>query len=117
MTAGLLDQDEGGARMAAAFAARFRDELPALTADLAPSAPTGRAPATGPGWRSLGSSAVVQLRSDVTAAVAAGPRSRRSLLTLLVAVVLVGLLLALGSLALHGLLDGGHPGRELGGPR
>jgi hypothetical protein len=52
----------------------------------------------------------------VTAAVAAGPRSRRSLLTLLVAVVLVGLL-ALGSLALHGLLDGGHPGRELGGPR
>ena len=117
VAAGLLDHDEGGERMAAAFAARFRDELPALTADLPPSAPAGRLPVTGPGWRSLGSTAVAQLRSDVTAAVAAGPRSRRFLLTLLVAVVLVGLLVALGGLALHGLLDGGHPGHEFGGPR
>jgi hypothetical protein len=115
VAAGLLDHDEGGERMAAAFAARFRDELPPLTADLPRSATATSAPA--PGWRSLGSTAVVQLRSDVQATLAAGPRSRRFLLTLLIAVVVLGVLVALGSLALHGLLDGGHPDHGFDRPR
>jgi hypothetical protein len=108
---GLLDHDEGGERMAAAFAARFRDELPLLTADLPPSAAAGAAAA--PGWRSVGSTAVAQLRSDARATLAAGPRSRRFVLTVLVAVLLMVMLVAVGYLTLHGLLDGGH---QLDGP-
>jgi hypothetical protein len=109
---GLLDHDEGGERMAAAFAVRFRDELPRLTADL-PPAPAATAPA--PGWRAVGSAAVTQLRADVLATVAAGPRSRRFVLTVLVALLLLGLLVALGSLAVHGLVEGGSDGPFDGG--
>jgi hypothetical protein len=109
---GLLDHDEGGERMAAAFAVRFRDELPLLTADL-PSAPAATAPA--PGWRALGSAAVTQVRADVLATVAAGPRSRRFVLTVLVALLVLGLLVALGSLAVHGLFEGGSDGPFDGG--
>jgi uncharacterized protein DUF1707 len=105
VAAGLLDHDEGGERMATAFAVRFRDELPALTADLPPA--PGLPPMPALGWRAIGSTALVQLRSDVRAAVADGPRSRRFLTALLVAVLLLGLLVALGSLAVHGLFDAG----------
>jgi len=114
---GLLDHDEGGARMTAAYAARFRDELPALTADLPPGAEPEAAAAAG--WRSVGSVAVTQLRSDVQAAVAGGPRSRRFLLTLLVALLLLGVLVALAGLAVHGLFDGGAGGfhHHFGPPR
>jgi hypothetical protein len=57
---GLLTLDEGDERVATAYAARFRDELPALTADLPP------APATSPvapGWRALLVLAWLQLRT------------------------------------------------------
>jgi Domain of unknown function (DUF1707) len=111
---GLLDHDEGGARMAAAFAVRFRDELPPLTADL-PAAPADAAPPA-PGWRSVGSAALAQLRADVRATVAAGPRSRRFVLTVLLVLLVLGLLLALGGLAVHGLLDGGSDGGFGDGP-
>jgi hypothetical protein len=112
---GLLDHDEGGERMAAAFAVRFRDELPPLTVDLPPSAAAGAGPA--PGWRSVGSTAVAQLRSDVQATVAAGPRSRRFVLTVLLALLLLAMLVTLGSLAVHGLFDGLFDGgHQPGGP-
>jgi hypothetical protein len=108
---GLLTHDEGGERMATALAARFRDELPPLTADLPPlPAP---APAAA-GWRQLGSTLVAQVRHDVQTAVAAGPRSRRFLLTALVAILLVGFLVTVAALALHGMFDGGYDGDDFG---
>jgi hypothetical protein len=111
---GLLTPDEGSERMASAFAARYTDELPALSADLPAIAAPATAPVTATGWRQLGATLGAQLRSDVGSAVAAGPRSRRFLLTLLVAVLLVVVLVALGGAALQGLLDGGH-GEHFGG--
>jgi hypothetical protein len=102
---GLLTHEEGAERMASAFAARFRDELPLLTADL-PSA-TPPAAATPVGWRQLGSGLATQVRYEVHSGVAAGVRSRRFLTTALVAVLLFCFLIALGSLAMHGLIDGG----------
>src|SRR4051794_21921927 len=48
---GLLTPEEGSARMATAFAARHRDELPAVTVDLPARAPA--VPATAAGWRAL----------------------------------------------------------------
>src|SRR4051794_37120811 len=50
VTRGLLTLQEGDERMAAAYAARFLDDLPSLTADLPPAAPS--APVA-PGWRAL----------------------------------------------------------------
>ena len=90
--------------MAAAFAARFRDELPALTADL----PAAAVPAadTGPGWGAVAAAAVARVRADL----AAGPRSRRCLVTLLVALLLLGLLVTAGLAAVHGIAGGGFEG-------
>jgi hypothetical protein len=105
---GLLAHDESGERMGVAFAARFRDELPALTADLPPTgSPTIAAT---PGWRHLGSTLAGQVRHDAHAALAAGPRSRRFLLTVLVAILLLGFLVTLGALAVDGLFGGGFEG-------
>jgi phytoene dehydrogenase-like protein len=59
---GLLTLQEGDERVAAAYAARFLDELPGLTADL-PPAPAD-APAA-PGWRALAVLAWLQLRTAV----------------------------------------------------
>jgi hypothetical protein len=59
---GLLTLQEGDERVAAAYTARFRDELPRLTADLPPipsSAPVA------PGWRTLALLAWLQLRTAV----------------------------------------------------
>jgi hypothetical protein len=102
---GLLTHDEGGERMAAAFAARFTDELPAVTADLPPIA--GPTAVTAAGWRSLGSTLTAQVRHEISAAAAAGPGSRRFLVTALVAVLMLGILVGLGAVAVHGLADGG----------
>jgi hypothetical protein len=102
---GLLTHDEGGERIAAAYAARFREDLAALTADLPPAA--SPVAATAVGWRHLGSALVAQVRHDARATVTAGPRSRRLVLTVLVAVLLLCILVALGGLAIHGLFDGG----------
>jgi hypothetical protein len=111
---GLLTHDEGGERMASALGAKFRDELPPLTADLPPAPPP---PPTDPiaiGWRRLGSTTVAQVRSDVRAAAAAGPRSRRFLLTALVGLLVIGFLIATIGLALNGLFDGGGYGHHGG---
>jgi hypothetical protein len=111
---GLLTHDEAGERMAAALAASFRDELPPLTADLPPAPPPAHPEAAAAGWRALGSGLVTRVRSDVRTAVAAGPRSRRFLVTALVAVLVVAALLTVLGLALHGLFDGGGYEHGLG---
>jgi hypothetical protein len=105
---GLLTHDEGGARMAEALASRFRDELPPLTADLPPITAPSPLTAPAPGWRSLGSTLVTQVHSELHATRIAGPRSRRFLLSALVVLLLLGILVTLGALAVHGLVDGGH---------
>jgi hypothetical protein len=98
---GLLTPEEGSDRMAAAFAACYRDELPSITADLPAPAPV---PSIATGWRALAAGLVAQLRQEVAATRAAGLRSRRAVLSAVVAVVLV---LVLVSLVVHGLWDGG----------
>src|SRR3954469_8744500 len=106
MARGQLTHEEGDERMAAAFAARYRDELPALTADLAPAAVATLAlPA---GWRALWSALVIQVRAEVAATAAAGFRSRRFLVVALVVLALLGGLVLLAGLAGHGPGDGGH---------
>ncbi|WP_448624308.1 DUF1707 SHOCT-like domain-containing protein [Geodermatophilus sp. URMC 64] len=95
---GLLTAEEGGDRMAAALEARFLDELPALTSDLPPAA----AP-TAPGWRAVGSMLATQVRTELQG----GLRSRRVAVAALAAVLLLVLLVTLGGLAVHGLVDGG----------
>jgi hypothetical protein len=99
---GLLTPEEGSDRMATVFAARHRDELPAITADLPAQAPP--VPAAAAGWRALAAALVVQLRREVAATRAAGVRSRRAVVAAVVAVLLVGVLV---SLVAHGLWDGG----------
>jgi hypothetical protein len=83
---GLLTLNEGDERVAAAYEARFRDELPRLTADL-PPAPVS-APVA-PGWRALGLLAWLQLRTAVAdlwrrsrGAVRSRPRLAAALLAL-----------------------------------
>ena len=107
ITRGLLTHDEGGERMAAAFAATYRDELPPLTADLPPVAPAPRAAA---GWSALWAVLVAQLRHEVQATRAAGIRSKRFVITALVAVCLIALVVA----GIVGAFHGG-PGFDGGG--
>jgi hypothetical protein len=107
ITRGLLTHDEGGERMAVAFAATYRDELPALTADLPPVAPPPRAAS---GWLTLWAMLVAQLRYEARATRAAGVRSKRFVVTALVAVCLLALVLA----GIIGAFDGG-PGFDGGG--
>ena len=108
---GLLTFDEGGERMARAWAVRHVDEFPALTADL--PAPAAGAPAA-PGWRALGLLALVQLRT--TLGGAAGPDSRAARARLaavsVAALLAVGLFLGLvvGGLAAHGADAGAFAG-------
>jgi hypothetical protein len=94
---GLLGFDEGDERIAAAFATRHVDELPPLTADL-PAPPP--APATAPGWRRLGTLAGQQVRHEIRATRAAGLRSRRFLVAVLLAALLLAVVL-LGAFAGH----------------
>jgi hypothetical protein len=110
---GLLSAEEGSERMAAAFAATYRDELPALTVDLPPVATPTPARTNAPGWRPLAATLAAQLRHELIATRAAGVRSRRFVLSTVVAVMLFVVLI---SLVVHGLWDGGHGG-EFGGPR
>jgi hypothetical protein len=109
ITRGLLTHDEGGERMAAAFAATHRDELPPLTADLPAAAP---APVAAGGWRALWAVLVAQLRHEVRATRAAGIRSKRFALTALVALCLFALVMAGIVSAFHGGpgFDGGGRG-------
>jgi len=115
MTRGLLTPDEGGERMAAAFAATYRDELPPLTADVPPA---GQAPMAASGWRALWSMLAGQLGHEVQATRAAGIRSKRFVVTALLALCLVALVV-LGIVgAFHGgpSFEGGGPGFGGGGP-
>jgi hypothetical protein len=107
ITRGLLSHDEGGERMAAAFAATHLDELPPLTADLPSAAP---APHTASGWRALWAALVAQLRQEVRATRAAGIRSKRFVITVLVALCLIALVVA----GIVGAFHGG-PGFDGGG--
>ena len=59
---GLLTLQEGDERVTAAYAARFQDELPGLTADLPP---TPASAPVAPGWRALALLAWLQLRTAV----------------------------------------------------
>jgi Domain of unknown function (DUF1707) len=105
MARGLLTHEEGDERMAAAFGARFRDELPPLTADLPQAAPTAPATAVPAGWRGLLAILVALVGAEIAATAAAGFRSRRFLVIAAVVLVLLGgLALVLG----HGFFDGDH---------
>src|SRR3712207_1575618 len=102
---GLLTPDEGSERMAEAFAAVHRTDLDPLTEDL-PSAPPER---TAPGWRSLGTLAVEQVRASL--ATATGRLSTaRVAVVLLVASLLLVLVGALGGAALSDSGGGGGGG-------
>ena len=106
MARGLLTHEETDERMAAAFAARFRDELPPLTADLPPAPQETSAAASPMGWRALFAAVTALLRAEWAAAAAAGFRSRRFVLTALVVVALLaGLALVVVG---HGIPDGGY---------
>lgn len=98
---GMLDLEEAEQRVSAAYAARFLDDLPRLTADL-PPAPTP-APVA-PGWRALAVLAALQVRAALAGlSWRAVMRSRRRLA---VGAVVVLALLALVWIATGEAFDG-----------
>jgi len=88
---GQLSVEEGHERTTTAYAARYVDELPLLTADLPEPPPAA------PGWRAVASTAGLQARLSLLGASswAAADRRRRRLVVLtgLLVALLVGLLL------------------------
>lgn len=104
---GLLTPEEGSERMADAFAAVHLTDLDPLTADL-PAAPPER---TAPGWRSLGTLAVEQLRASLTTA-AGRLGAARVAVVLVVAALFLVLVGALGGVALSDSGGGGGGGHE-----
>ncbi|MGY1688169.1 DUF1707 domain-containing protein [Geodermatophilus sp. SYSU D00867] len=110
---GALTPDEGGDRMAAAWAAVHLRDLAPLTADLPPVAAPPQI--TAPGWRPLGLMAWEQLRTTVAGARAGRPAAVR---IALVGLVTLLVLVAFGSLVLHGLAEGFDAGPDgfRGGP-
>jgi hypothetical protein len=104
MARGLLSHEEGDERMGAAFAARFRDELPALTADL-PPAPPVVVTVVRSGWRHLVAVVVAFLGAQWATTIAAGFRSKRFVLTALTVLVL---LVAASFVVGLDLFDHGH---------
>jgi hypothetical protein len=108
---GLLSYDEGDQRIAAAFAASCLDQLPSLTADLpAPPPPMPQAP----GWRAVGGMLAQQVRHEVRATAAGGIRSRRFLVAVLLALLVLGMVLTAGGLVAHDF-SGGTRGDVTGG--
>jgi hypothetical protein len=103
---GLLTLAEGEERVATAYATRFRDDLPRLTADLPPGPPP--APVA-PGWRALALLTWLQLRSSLTPAVRGLAASPRRLVLGVVALVVA---LSLAGMAIADAVDhnpyGGH---------
>jgi hypothetical protein len=92
---GLLSLDEADERVAAAYAARFTDDLPRLTADLPP--PPATAPVA-PGWRALMALAWLQLQTLFTRSSWRGAGTAvRSRPRLAVAVVALLALLSFGA--------------------
>lgn len=104
---GLLTTDEGGERMAVAYAARHLDDLPPLTADLPPAPGAAEAPAA-PGWRPLAAQAWTQTRASVSAFTADGWRSPRTLTVLAGILLALSVLVFLGAAGLHLLFAGPH---------
>jgi hypothetical protein len=105
---GLLTLEEGDERVAAAYAARFLDELPRLTADL-PPAPAS-APVA-PGWRALAALAWLQVRTAVAGLWRSTRRAVRSRPRFAVAVVvLLALLSVMAATAAGGADHGGYGG-------
>lgn len=109
---GLLTLDEGDERVAAAYAARFLDELPRLTADL-PPAPAS-APVA-PGWRALALLAWLQVRTAVAGlwrGIRRAARSRPPRLAgvAVATVALLALLTIMAAAAAGGADHGGHGG-------
>jgi Domain of unknown function (DUF1707) len=104
---GLLTLQEGDERVAAAYAARYLDELPRLTADLPPAPAT--APAA-PGWRALASLIWLQVRTTVAALWRRTRRTVRARPRLV-----VGMLALLALLFLIAATAGGGGTGESGG--
>lgn len=107
---GLLTLQEGDERVAAAYAARFLDDLPRLTADL-PPAPSSTPVA--PGWRALALLAWLQVRTAVSGLRRGIRRAVRSRAPRLAAVAvatvaLLGLLSVMAAAAVGGSDDRGH---------
>lgn len=102
---GLLTPDEGSERMADAFAAVHLTDLDPLTDDLPPAPPQR----TAPGWRSLGTLAIEQVRASLTTA-AGRWRAARVAVVLAVASLLLVLGGALGGAALSDSGGGGGGG-------
>jgi hypothetical protein len=99
---GLLRPEEGSERMADAFAAVHLTDLDPLTEDLPPAPPER----TAPGWRSLGTLAVEQLRASLT--TPGRLRAARVAVVLLVASLFLVLAGALSGVALSD--SGGNGG-------
>ncbi|ADB74195.1 DUF1707 SHOCT-like domain-containing protein [Geodermatophilus obscurus] len=103
---GLLTPDEGGERMADAFAAVHLTDLDPLTEDLPPAPPER----TAPGWRSLGVLAVEQVRTSLTTAATGRLNAARVAVVLLVASLFLVLVGALSGVALSDSGGGGGDG-------
>jgi hypothetical protein len=99
---GLLTIEECDERVAAAYAARFRRELPPLTADLPPAVP---AAPVAPGWRALLVMAWLQLR---TALAGVSWRSLRARPRLAIALVALLAVLFVGTATAAELIGGGY---------
>ena len=88
---GRLDLGEVETRITAAYAARNRDELPPLLADLPPSATTAVGPSAAPTWATLATGLIWRLRllllGEADAAAAPTPAQRRRIALLAVGVV------------------------------
>jgi hypothetical protein len=96
---GLLTLEEGDERVSTAYAARFMDDLPRLTADLPPApAPTQVAP----GWRALALLAWLQLRTVPAGISWHGVRARPRL------AVALAVALVLAVVALSAITGGGE---------
>ena len=108
---GLLTPDEGSERMADAFAAVHLTDLDPLTEDLPPAPPER----TAPGWRSLGTLAVEQVRASLATAATGRLRAARVTVVLLVASLFLVLVGALGGVALSDSGGGGGGGGGDGG--
>jgi hypothetical protein len=98
---GLLTPDEGGERMAQAFAAVHLRELGPLTDDLPPAPAAG----TAPGWRVIAMMAVEQLRATLTAPTTGRLRPVRVAVAVVLALLLVA---AVATVAGNLIFDGGH---------
>jgi hypothetical protein len=107
VTRGLLSLEEADERVTAAYAARFTDDLPRLTADLPP--PPSSAPVA-PGWRALMVLAWLQLRTLFTRSSWRGARAAvRSRPRLAVAALALLALLSFGAaMAGEGFDNGRH---------